>query len=209
MQNKKKPDKKKNKTLEWLLRLSLAVITIGLGVYIFQFQDMKWSNETQDWGAFGEYLNFIITVVNTAILGYLSFLVVETQQKRDSFETSYIEAEEKPILIFAVDAVLNQWYVYNVGKGAALNVVVSRRTFGGDWIDSRKCYSLAPEEKFVINWFREAYSISGVYSDSVSKKVFTSICVGDETNQQIFEDTEIDENHWTIIVRKNAVRLTP
>lgn len=203
----------KNKsTLWWLIRASKIFTLICLGIYIWHFRNMKWSYETQDWGAFGEYLNFIVTVVNTAILGYLSFLVIETQRKRDAFETKFIEAAEKPTLIFSFDRASGKWSAYNVGKGAALNVVIAEGDNNEEWdhsrrTNSRKCYSLAPEEEFTIEWFKEAGRILGIYSDTLSNKTYTSVCKDAETEVEVHTSADIDANHWIAKVKQQAVRL--
>lgn len=198
--------------LSWLMVASVIFVTVCLVIYMVHFNGMKWSYETQDWGAFGEYLNFIFTVVNTAILGYLSLLVFQAQLKRDAFESKYIEAQEKPILIFSFDRENGKWSAYNVGKGAALNVMISEgdnaiEWTNENWTNARKCYSLAPEEKFTIEWFAEAGRILGIYSDSLSSTIYTSVCKDDETHTDTYENQNIDQNHWISKIRKQAIRL--
>lgn len=107
------------------------------------------------------------------------------------------------MLIFAVNHDQNKWYVYNVGKGAALNVVIANdNPTNGEWINPKKCYSLAPNEKMVITWFQAAHKILGIYTDIFNNN-YTSICAGDETIPHKYGEALV----WMERVKKKATRL--
>ncbi|HYF32811.1 MAG TPA: hypothetical protein VD993_16920 [Chitinophagaceae bacterium] len=184
-------------TLYWVIGISIGAILTSLLVYYSNFKDAELSSKTQDWGAFGEYLNLIISLVNTIIIGYITYLLLDLQS-----------AEYRPIVIFAVDPIKVRWYAHNVGKGAALNLVIARNGEGNVWNDAKKCYSLGPNEKFYIGWFQGAGRIIANYSDMFQNNTYTSICQGDETTITRYK-ANLGANHWIMILRNRAERIGP
>lgn len=192
--------------LWWVIIGGVILISIGALPYIINFSSNSISKKTSNWGAFGDYFNLIINIINVIVVGILSYLVYTSQITRDAFESTYIEAAERPVIIFGVDVASNRWYAYNVGKGAALNVIIAEATATSEWLYPKKCYSLASGEKFEITWFSAANRILGIYADIFSSNhIYTSICVGDETTT---EKHEIPLE-WIDLVKAEAIRLTP
>lgn len=200
---------KKEKLLKLIIGIVIAVIAIGILPYIIFFGKYYISNKSQDWGAFGDYFSFIINVANLVVVGVLSYFVFILQKDRDNFEIRYIEASERPILIFAVDVKVNKWYVYNVGKGAALNIVIADDDGKEKWQNPMKCYSLASGEKLLITWFTPAYRILGIYSDIFSTHLYSSICKSDETFTEKYDLLNGELPEWINTLKTQAGRLTP
>ena len=200
-------DMKLEKLLRRIILVSLMILIVGTFPFMCKFSGQKLSDSIQEWGAFGDYFSLIINMLNLLVVGMLSYFVFVLQKRRDEFESTYIEAEERPTLIFAVDVARNQWYIYNVGKGAALNVIIAEDHGDKTWQNPKKCYSIASGEKLYIDWFVAAFRILGIYSDIFNNNCYASICISDETLTEKFHMKE--EPQWVKDIKGKATRLSP
>lgn len=60
----------------------------------------------------------------------------------------------EPVIVFIWDNDNECYYIKNVGKGPAMNIIVTyiNDTESKDWKNPVKCYSLEPNGKININW---------------------------------------------------------
>lgn len=176
------------KTIEKVL-ISVATIMFILyvGFYVFHFRNARISTDANDWGAFADYLNPIIGVLNLIILIILSISVRRSEEERYRFEKKFIEAAEKPILIFWDNAEQNSWFIKNIGKGAALNLYVSYNTDDNPRQSIVKCYSIASGEEKKLIWIRNAYNLIASYQD-LHHNFYIAKCQDDLTEHIENED---------------------
>lgn len=183
------------------------ILFIGLGVYLWKFSGAQLSNDPVKWGVYGDYASWIFTAINTLFLSLLSFVLYRSQEQREKFEANYLEADQKPIVIFYVDLASRTWHIRNIGKGAALNIIVADNLGGvGKWENIYKCYSLGPGEKYPIIWKQNFAQLLAIYNDIFSDKIFTSICLGDETTINHYGLTDPSLPKWILETKAHATR---
>jgi hypothetical protein len=85
-----------------------------------------------------------------------------------------------PILIFKVNADKNIWVIQNVGKGVALNILVSYSQKQDNWEKPTKIYSLTENSEIELSWFEGSLQCSAMYFDYLGNS-FSSICQNDDT----------------------------
>lgn len=181
-----------NKSEKIFIGFGVFVLLFSVGAYIIKFYTGEVSNDTGDWGAFSDYLNPFIALLNLIVLIILSNAVRRNEADRYAFEKKFIEAGEKPILIFWDNQNDNSWYVKNIGKGAALNIYITHLNGQAEIQSIVKCYSLAVGEEKKLVWIREAFQIIGTYQD-LHNNYYTARCQDDLTshneNENFFENT--------------------
>jgi hypothetical protein len=133
----------------------------------------------------------------------------------------------EPVIVFIWDNDYQCYYLKNVGKGPAINIIVSyadklKPTY---WINPVKCYSLEPNGKFYIDWgltdagklfikgsdvkFKTFLSgvpkIGAVYSSAnfLRRQTYTSVCENENTvikNRNTIKQWTNDQipGYWTL-----------
>jgi hypothetical protein len=61
---------------------SIIFLFIPLGFYIYNFWRMSLSSDPANWGTFGDYLNPFLTIINIAVLLYLTYTVAKIDSKK-------------------------------------------------------------------------------------------------------------------------------
>ncbi len=98
------------------------------------------------------------------------------------------------------------WYLENVGRGTALNIIVAQKYVKGEskgkWFNPVRTPSLKTEIYFFLNWLghENDTGIGANYEDEFGNK-FTSVCGNDLTrvfDESIFPDWPESEirRHW-------------
>ncbi len=179
----------------WLFYLFLGIsflILIGaVGFYIYHF-GTHFSDKKEEWGQFGDFLNVFVSICNLVVVTSLTFIVFKIQQSEQRVEV-------RPYLIFKVLPQKKIWAVKNVGRGVALNVLITNSQEREEWDVPVKIYSLMPEEVLEITWFGPSIQCRGVYFD-IHENVYTSTCENDETSF-------VENFHGLSNFKKNYKRL--
>lgn len=155
-----------------VITLSAIVIILAIAAYLVNFNSHSISKETHDWGAFSDYLNPFIGFCNLIIFVWFSLEIYKYNKNKDDQNESFQKAIEKPILILVSTTDSSRssretWNVYNIGKGAALNLKVGEsHSRHEQWITPiTKCYSLGSKDKLPLDWLVYANMICVTYED--------------------------------------------
>jgi hypothetical protein len=185
----------------------IVVVAILSAAYILKFASGTISNDTANWGQFGDYFSMIINLAGTAAIFILSYLVYRSQQDRDDWEKSILELNDTPILVFTSN---NDVYdrCLNVGKGSAHKVIIGKIGFteedGPQWIPNLvdksegkevivKGYSIPANGFLQIKWNNNAKELFGYYESILGKKYLVK-CKEDENVYLISGVADLEGN---------------
>lgn len=176
--------------------------------YFFTFHHL--SKIHSDWAEFATYFTLLVSIINTIVISVLSYLVWQSQISRDKFEKSYIEAQEKPAIVFLWAKELNTegyWKLYNMGKGVALNIIVAERNKDNkEFKNPRKTYTLPQGGSIKIIWFKRPWELGAVYYD-IFNQPYNSVCIHDETKVSKKGDNDFPLiSNWEELIN-NSIRL--
>jgi uncharacterized membrane protein len=182
--NKTKIKQMKNKTFLIILGvLSLLLIIIPFILYVCTFGGSL-SHNREVWGQFGDFFNMFVSMASLIVVSTLTYIIYIYQREDESNKLKYQREDESnksiPILIFKVNAVKKVWVVQNVGKGVALNILVSYSKTQGNWEIPTKIYSLTENSEIELSWFEPSEQCSAMYYDYLENS-FSSICQKDDT----------------------------
>ncbi len=176
--------------LFWIgLSIGFVFIAGGIIAYTCRFAKNGPSEDPAVWGQFGDYINFLVSIASLIVVSMLTYSIHNIEQKRadeqreestkrDKEQKDFASSLEKPILIFR--DIGSKWEVANVGRGAALNIIIAHAETEDHWDESVKCYSLESGSKFTIFWRIEASMWIAYYND-VFGNYYLSTCKNDET----------------------------
>lgn len=120
----------------------LISIIFPIGIFILNFYTQNFSNENSEWADFSTYLSGFISLANFIIFIFLTKEIHNYNLKRDD----QLSKLEKPILSFRrINSSNKNYYVENIGKGAAINVIISGSLNLNEkkWSESYKYYSFS------------------------------------------------------------------
>lgn len=155
------------------------------------FFKQPFSTKLSDWADAATWFSLFVTIITTVFLGYISWSIHENEKKRDQDMKLLLTSIEKPILTFfstpATDSSnIDQWWIKNVGKGAALNLSVahflSKEQKWNDVIVD--CYSLGGDGSTIqLKWLHKTQvnKLLVFYNDTLTEAVHISICHSDKT----------------------------
>ena len=172
-----------------LLGLSvLMIIVIPIIFYTCTF-GYYISDNKETWAHFGGFLNVFVSIASLLSISILTYIIYVYQREDESNKSI-------PILIFKVNPTTNNWVVQNVGKGAALNILVTYSKQLDKWEKPTKIYSLSDNLERELPWFKQPSQCSAVYYDYLGN-VFSSICINDDTKfiKNVNHLSEFKENY--------------
>jgi len=116
---------------------------------------------------FSFFISAIIAFVNMIVVGALTILIYDYNQKVTEDRIIHENILEKPILAFRMYERVGFYTVQNVGKGAAINVKVKSNLDleNRKWDQLRLSYSLQSGEGKEMSWTYNCNAISAEYSD--------------------------------------------
>ncbi len=163
---------KKKKLIIVAVVLFVAFILIPTYVYVDNFGS-SFSKKQEHWGAFSDYLNVFVSVLNIVFLALLTYSIYRYQREDE-------QNKSIPILIFKVDTTKKRWTIQNVGKGVALNILISSSTEQDSWGKPTKVYSIMEGEELDLQWITAALQLRADYFD-MNENSLSSICQNDDT----------------------------
>jgi hypothetical protein len=195
------------RTLLLLSCVLIAVFTVvPIVFYLLQFQGGL-SNKQEDWGAFADYLNVFISILNIVFIALLTYSIYR-YQKEDEQNKSI------PILIFKVNR-NKKWAVQNVGKGVALNILVSYTEKKDQWLKPVKVYSIIEGQEIELGWFKASLQCGAEYFD-MNGNVYKSICKNDDTefikdssDNRIFENFNGEYDRYDEVSKMKFTLFNP
>lgn len=203
----------KNKSFipQWLRILLLFVGLVLLFAIIFYPIKLGYlgiSNNPNNWGAFGDYYNVIISTINTIAVLILSYAVYRDQIRRNKWETQHLELQEKPSLIFVAHE--GKYYkLYNMGKGTGHKIVIGKISSDKNEIEipSYKAYSIPPNAHIIVDWATGAKTLYAYYENEKKAK-FLVKCEGDINEEVCGEEATTVINYLNANAqRKDRITL--
>lgn len=136
----------------------VAVISVALFKYFNNFSQ-GFSEKQSDWGAFGDYINPFLTLINVILLVWIGFLTLQTTDH-------YNRLQIRPLLDFMVASpsdfkpyISDSWYLLNCVNAPARNIRLKfhiGERFESRWI---ACYSMNGNSQLELPWLRYASRI--------------------------------------------------
>ena len=114
--------------LRFLIFLILLILLIGPLAYLLNFSNHPISNNSHDWGSFGDYiggiLNPIISLLSVVVLGYLTYFVY----KHSSLENKNVFYLEQKTLAFQyISKLSNNIDIYKEKSSLHFDITISAR----------------------------------------------------------------------------------
>ena len=151
-----------------------VLIIIGIPIYCYvDTFGSHISDKKEAWSQFGDFLNVFVSIANLILVSALTYIIYAYQREDESNKSI-------PILIFKVNPTTRNWVVQNVGKGVALNILVTYSKQLDKWEKPTKIYSLSDNLEKELPWFEPSLQCSAIYYDYLGN-VFSSICINDDT----------------------------
>ncbi|MCE6988581.1 hypothetical protein [Dyadobacter sp. CY323] len=167
------------KLILWLSIICAAVLITYPIYHYAQTYGLSLPTDRGHLGTLGDFMNVWVSAANLLILTAVTLYIWKQGAKEDL-------ARERPLLILKEGSLNNAWAIQNVGKGAAINIIMSYKKPGSQkWeIPFIKLFSLAAGESYEIKSFFEASKIGLKYTD-ISKNVISSLTESHDTEFQI------------------------
>jgi hypothetical protein len=157
-----------------IVLLCIFFLYKGLRLYYDQFP-VAFSNEQSHWGAFGDYANTLLNVVNIVLLTWIGIITYRTT-------LAFNRLQITPLIDFIVSGsnsfnefIPDTWYMINCSEAAARNIHV-RFHIGNEltskWINS---YALQGKDKLEFIWMRYASKIEVLYCDTLATNYYQLI----------------------------------
>lgn len=143
----------------------LLLIISGL-TYYANFKNASISNETSDWGSFSDYIAPFISLANLILIGFITVFINKTNL-----------LVERPTIIFKIDDKRESYFIENIGKGAALNIIIKHKNNRNntDWDSKVLCYSIGQNDKLKIFWKKSSDEWIAYYDDIFDNHYYTDI----------------------------------
>jgi hypothetical protein len=159
----------------------LIILAIGVLIFYYNFHNQKFPKNLSDWAYFSSYAGLIVSICNILILGAIS----------TSFNGQNIKLQ-KPCIIFKIsleEAEKAYYIIKNVGKGAALNIIVKHKNNKGNekWDSSTICYSLGQNDELKLLWKKGGDEWIAVYDDILGNHYDSNI-KGDTMTFNVLND---------------------
>jgi len=156
-----------------------------------------------------ETFNSIIMVAATVVMAWATVVMARLTRRiaKSNHLTNVIAIRENmPVLNFRLgqEEPLG-WIVENVGKGTAINVLLTHETPTGEvWEPLRDYNTLQPGMSYRITWIQQPYKFIAQYTD-IYRRRYTSIC---EKNTNGVQDGWLHEDwpqrkkvpYWRMVV---------
>ena len=169
----------------------IAIIIVSLIFYVVNFWGHKFSNTTETWGAFSDYLNPFIAISNLIVFIWLSFSVYEYNEKKDRQDEILKTKMERPVLVSSSDYHPHTnpqevWSIKNVGNGAALNLLITTKTQRNlSWrVPAIKCFSLGKMESIELLWAAPIIDVICVIYEDIFENKYVTVFADDKSFTQ-------------------------
>ena len=165
----------KKSTIIIFALLGLILIVGPIIAYIFFLGSTSISKNLSEWANFSNYWSPFISLSSLIILAYLSYVVFKFDQNR------HIESEkrevilDRPMLAFIKNRTTNLYYLKNVGKGAAINILLKANLIRDKarWQYKSQMYSLKEGDAYSLEWIETSTMFIAYYQDVFGKAYFS------------------------------------
>jgi hypothetical protein len=128
---------------------------------------------------------------------------VRAIQPKDTTASGQEVATEDPVVVFEYD-LANGWKIRNIGKSAAIDVLVSERSFSGNWTAPVRLPPLAAGQEHPLDWVQHRnVDVLGARYVNIENQIYSAVCQRDKSlieRGSVFPDwkeTEI-RAHWKV-----------
>jgi len=125
-----------------LLISGCCLITVPLIVYIINFWDTDFSNNSKDWANFGSYMNGVLAPVMALIGVYITIRISEISEKRNETAIEKEEMAHRPLL-----------YLYCGDYENHLSIAIQNKGLGVLMLKSYKIVHLSDSSKDVSSFY--------------------------------------------------------
>lgn len=155
--------------MKWLIIAIITVVT-GLPVifYLNHFSKNGLSDKTQDWANFSGYLSIFVAFCNLILFAFLTFFIHQYNSAKDRNQLLL----ERPVISFYLDTSVGRFFIHNVGKGPAINVIIKSNLINqSTWRYAVHWYSLpsqGPNKQ--MPWTGSSMEICATYTDAIGNE---------------------------------------
>lgn len=146
------------------LILSICIVAPIL-IFIFKFSQNSISSSPSSWSEFATYYTAFLTLGNLLLFAFLSLEIHRYNLQKDNETKRINDIYSRPILSFKLATPARHYAIDNLGKGAALNVVVRSHFENGEWQNARIYYGIKEGDSLILDWTFGANKIAAGYSD--------------------------------------------
>jgi len=147
----------------------LLLIGIPLCIYYSYFGKNGISGSTQDWSNFSNYFYSFSAFCNLILFAILTYSIHRYNLSNDDATQKREVMLERPVISFYLNRSEGVFFIHNVGKGSAINVIIkSDLQADGKWEYAYIWYSiLAGQIGEKMSWTGNSMEICATYSDSL------------------------------------------
>ena len=144
----------------------LGIIGIPTIIYLYHFSG-GYSKKSEDWSNFSSFISMYVALCNLIIFIILTYEFYSYTQANDKLSDKRVTLLERPIISFYLDRLQGSFCIHNVGKGAALNIIIRSNIIKDQWMYAFHWYSLRPEQApELLKWTGNSMEIFATYSDT-------------------------------------------
>jgi hypothetical protein len=149
----------------------VILFTVGIPVYVYfrHFGKNGTSGLTSDWSNFSNYFYSFVSFCNLILFAILTFYIHQYNLSNDKALEKRTIMLDRPIISFYLNRHDGVFYIHNVGKGSAINVIIkSDLTNSAEWQYAYIWYSVVMDQKGEkMAWTGNSMQICATYSDSM------------------------------------------
>jgi hypothetical protein len=176
--------------------LLITSIVLPALIYILKFSSLPISEDDSKWANFSTYLGGFFALANVAAFVVLTLEIHQYNLNRDRESRRYSELVNQPVISFYSINKASRYNIHNVGRGAAINVVVRGHFHNNHWQNAYMLYAIAPDVSKELTWSQncnklmaEYYDISGrKYISFMDNDTLRVIDCGDEQSLKRFRE---------------------
>jgi hypothetical protein len=150
--------------------LLIASIVLPALIYILKFSGLPIAEDDSKWANFSTYLGGFFTLANVAAFVVLTLEIHQYNLNRDRESRRYAELVNQPVISFYSIGKASRYNIHNVGRGAAINVVVKGHFHNNQWQNAYILYAIAPEISKELTWSQNCNELMAEYYDISGRK---------------------------------------
>ncbi len=153
-----------------LFWIPLLIVTVSTIFYFVKFHG-AFSKKNEDWGSFGSYMQMLFSFLNLILFGFLTIQIYEYSKISDVHKRVDERRFRMPIIGFYRWDSPDMYFMKNIGKGAAFNVLVKVMHNDTNWENGRKYHTIISEsQEFTLNYTANTRIICATYENLFGDK---------------------------------------
>lgn len=155
------------RSLFLILIVASVLIIIGpVLFFVFKLGSTNVSRNLSEWSNFSNYWSAFINLANLIVISVLSYLIFRFDQNRHRESEKRENILDRPLLAF-IKNTHGIYYVKNVGKGAAINIILKSNYVeqSQKWEHVNVLYSLKEGDSLILEWIPQSSMFIAKYQD--------------------------------------------